>query len=248
MNKEQAKQLIQETFENPFDKGRFSKFIRNLFNEVDESSDTKFIYTGQYIYKPYREHIEKLERIAKYKDASNKEIDILMVSLKKGTSLERARTMQRNLIAYYLNGSRGGNFKEVALLAYVAPNKKDWRFSLVKMDYELVETKEGKLKGQEKFTPARRWSFLVGENEKSHTAQSRFLDLLCDDENNPSLLEIEEAFQIETVSKEFFLKYRELFLKTKKNLDSCLQKNKKATQEFKEKKIDKVNFVKKLLG
>ncbi len=39
------------------------------------------------------------------------DIDILIVNLKKETSIERARTMQRNFIAWYLNGSRGGEMK-----------------------------------------------------------------------------------------------------------------------------------------
>jgi hypothetical protein len=66
------------------------------------------------------------------------------------------------------------------------------------------------MKVKEEFTPARRWSFLVGANEKSHTAQSRLVDILANDEQMPTLAELEEAFNIETVTQEFFVKYREL--------------------------------------
>jgi len=83
--------------------------------------------------------------------------------------------MQRNFIAWYLNGSRGGEMKDAALVAYVSPDQADWRFSLVKMDYTFEKGKAGKMKVKEEFTPARRWSFLVGESEKSHTAQSRLV-------------------------------------------------------------------------
>jgi hypothetical protein len=38
------------------------------------------------------------------------------------------------------------------------------------------------------YTPARRWSFLVGANEKSHTAQSRLAPLLINDEQTQHLL------------------------------------------------------------
>ena len=36
-----------------------------------------------------------------------------------------------------------------------------------------------------KLTPARRFSYIVGEGESCHTAQTRFLDLLQDTENDP---------------------------------------------------------------
>ena len=35
MNREQAKRLIISTFENPFDKERFSNFIANLLKTYD---------------------------------------------------------------------------------------------------------------------------------------------------------------------------------------------------------------------
>lgn len=36
MNREQAKRLIIETFENPFDKYKFTKFIKNLLKQIEE--------------------------------------------------------------------------------------------------------------------------------------------------------------------------------------------------------------------
>ena len=77
-----------------------------------------------------------MERIGKFSDGEHA-IDILVIKLKKETSLERARTMQRNFVAWYLNGSRGGELKDAALVAFVSPDETDWRFSLVKMDYRL---------------------------------------------------------------------------------------------------------------
>ncbi len=130
IDKQQAQKLIQDTFENPFSKDRFTRFIKELLNHVEEAH---FIYQGQYIPDAYKPYINILERIGKYSDGKNK-IDILVIKLKKETSLERARTMQRNFVSWYLNGSRGGELKEAALAAFVSPDEADWRFSLVKMD------------------------------------------------------------------------------------------------------------------
>jgi len=244
MNKEQALQFIQVTFETTFDKGRFSGFVRNLLNHIE---DAPFTYRGNYIPEKFRQYIKTLERIGKYNDGEHT-LDILIITLQKETSLERARTMQRNFIAWYLNGSRGGDMKDAALVVYVSPDQADWRFSLVKMDYKFEKTKTGKMKVKEEFTPARRWSFLVGVNEKSHTAKSRLVKILADDEHAPTLAELEEAFNIETVTKEFFLKYRELFLRTKEALDKVVKNDPKVKADFDAQGVDTVNFSKKLLG
>ncbi|MFH1943224.1 MAG: class I SAM-dependent DNA methyltransferase, partial [bacterium] len=244
MDKQQAQNLIRETFEAAFDKERFTRFVKNLLNQIEDAS---FTYQGNYIPDAYKPYILSLQRIGKYSDGEH-QIDILFVHLKKETSLERARTMQRNFIAWYLNGSRGGEMKDAALVAFVSPSEADWRFSLVKMDYRFEETKTGKIKVKEEFTHARRWSFLVGSNEASHTAQSRLEPVLTDDEHNPSLDQLEEAFNIETVTKEFFKEYRDLFIRTKEALDKILKSDPKVKTDFNTKGVDTVNFSKKLLG
>ena len=127
------------------------------------------------------------------------------------------------------------------MVAFVSPDLEDWRFSLVKIDYKIEETPAGKIKVKEEFTPAKRWSFLVGKNEKSHTAQSRFVPLLERDEK-PKLEDLEEAFNVETVTKEFFEKYRDLFIRTKLELDKIIQKDPKVKKEFEFKNINTVDF------
>jgi len=244
MNKQQAQEIIRNTFESSFDINSFTGFIKNLLNRID---DVPFTYQGNYIPDAYKQYIKTLERIGKFSDGENN-IDILVITLQKETSLERARTMQRNFVAWYLNGSRGGEMKDAALAAFVSPGESDWRFSLVKMDYRFEQTPSGKIKVKEEFTPARRWSFLVGANEKSHTAQSRLINILENDEQAPTLQEIENAFDIETVTKEFFLKYRDLFLRTKEELDKVIKKDPKVEADFADKGVDTVNFAKKLLG
>jgi methylase of polypeptide subunit release factors len=243
MTREEAKRLIEETFQRPFDEERFRYFIRNLLNDIDESK--AFEYHGPYIKDSYKEHIKQYKRIGKYTDPEGNELDVLTVHLKKKTSLDRARTMQRNFVAHYLK-KRGE--KDAALVAFYNDKLKDWRFSFVRMEYRTVQTESGRVKVREELTPARRYSFLVGENEPNHTAQQQLVPILEDDRNNPGLADLEEAFNIETVTREFFLKYRGLFLKVKEELDEILSGNRKVRKEFESKQIDTANFAKKLLG
>ncbi|MDD2716798.1 MAG: TaqI-like C-terminal specificity domain-containing protein [Candidatus Wallbacteria bacterium] len=244
MEKSQARKIVRETFESPFDKTRFTFFIKNLLNKIE---DAPFTYQGNYIHAPFRPFISTLERIGKY-SIDEHIIDILIVRLKKETSIERARTMQRNFVAGYLNGSRGDTQKDAALVAFVSPDCEDWRFSLVKMDYRLVQGVNGKVKAKEEFTPARRWSFLVGENENSHTAQSRLVPILEDDETKPTLAKLEEAFNIEKISNEFFDKYRGLFITVKEQMDTVLENDAKIRDDFNSNGLNTVDFSKKLLG
>ena len=158
MNKELARKIVRDTFENKFDKDNFHHFIKNLLDVFEEKT---FIYRGNYIPTSYRDYINTLERLRKYKDSEDNEIDILIVNLNKETSLEQARSMQRNFVAWYLNGSRGDILKDAALVAFVSPNEVDWRFSLVRMEYTIDNSQKGKVKVKKELTPAKRFSFLV---------------------------------------------------------------------------------------
>ncbi len=242
MNKEQAKALIKDTFEASFDKEKFTKFIKDLLNRIDES---KAFHARGDVKEMFRNVIKTYERIGTYNSPEGKKIDIIITYLQKGYSLDHARVTQRNFAGRYLT-DRGG--KDAGLFAFVSPEESDWRFSLVKMDYKFEKTKTGEMKVKEEFTPARRWSFLVGANEKSHTAKSQLVDILKDDEHDPTLEEIEKAFDIETVTKEFFLKYRNLLIRTVDALDSITKRENKVRTDFELKNINTVDFAKKLLG
>ncbi len=242
MHKQQAQNRIEETFEKPFDKTRFTVFVKNLLNKIDES---KAFHAHGDVKESFKTVVKTYERLGTYTSPNGEKIDILIVYLHKTFSIHHARVTQRNFAGKYL-ADRGQ--KDAGLFAFVSPDNDDWRFSLVKMDYRFEETPTGKMKVKEEFTPARRWSFLVGANERSHTAQSRLVKILAEVDRNPTLAELEEAFNIETVTKEFFFKYRDLFIRTKEEMDQVIASNAKARSDFEAKGVNTVDFAKKLLG
>ena len=239
MIKQEAKNLIEKTFSNNFSSEQYQKFVANLFKKYTVIDK---MISSQYIKESFRQFIVKYKRVGKFEDNEGNKIDILEVYLSKESILERARTAQRNFVAKYLEKRD----KEAALVAFISPNNKEWRLSLVKLEHTL-DIVNDKLKTKEEITPAKRWSFLVGENEGSHTAQSRFVDMLITDED-PNLKELELAFDIETVTKEFFNKYTELFFQLKEHLDELLEKDERIKKDFEEKEISTVDFAKKTLG
>lgn len=242
MEKQAAAKLIKDALQNPFDRERFVYFIKNLLNRIDES---KAFHARGYVPEIFKDHVKTYERIGTYTDPEDNKTDILVVYLQKEAALDRARTTQRNFIARYL---KDRDEKDAGLIAFVAPDEEDWRFSFVKMEYRLAETPTGRIKAEEEFTPARRYSYLVGKNENSHTAQSRLVPILEDDKNSPTLAKLEEAFSIEKVTKEFFEKYRDLFMRTKEALDEIIKEDEEVKNNFHQRGVNTVDFSKKLLG
>ena len=239
MHEQAAKTLIKDTFQKPYDLGRFRSFINELLKGY-EPREKNIMLT-----KDFEGSIKSAWRLGKIKDSQDNEIDILAVHLALETSLERARTTQRNFIAKHL--SHPDRTKEAALVAFVSPDGKTWRFSLVRKELSLKLNLRGKTKTKTDFSPARRFSFLVGENEHTHTAQRQLIDLLKYD-NRPSLKTLEKAFNIEQVTEEFFDEYRELFDRVHDAIKAYVDKHPATKAHFAEKDIDPADFAKRLLG
>lgn len=237
MQTEAAKKLIEETFNRPYDLGRFKKFLTELTKGYEDRSKPSIVPDN------FKDGIKSVFRIGKFKDAKGDEIDLVVVTLQNDHSLDRARTFQRNYIARYLKGRE----KDAALVAFVAPESGSWRFSLVRRELGIKLNAKGKTKAFDEISPARRFSFLVGKGEKTHTAKRQLMPLLETD-SKPSLANLEKAFNIETVTDEFFEEYRELFGTVKEQIDEHLKDNTPAKKHFAERDISSADFAKRLLG
>ncbi|MBE0426382.1 MAG: Eco57I restriction-modification methylase domain-containing protein [Nitrospirae bacterium] len=193
------KEFLQRTFENEFNKALYKGLVLNLFNHFDFSREHSL---KQYFTEDEKQKIKDFIYLGTYEDIEKKCLDVLTVELKSSSKVERARSLQRNLIGKYLKT----NLKDSALVAFYSKVNPDWRLSFVKMDYRLDE-KGVKV---EIGTPPKRYSFLVGKTEPSHTAQKQLLPLL-DDRKVPSVEEIEKAFSIEKVTREFYTEIAKKF-------------------------------------
>ena len=243
MNQDQARKFVQETFTQPFDRQRYGTFIRELLNHLDYCKE--LACNRQYVKDAFKPHINRYERLATYTSPDQRKVDILVVHLTSEAKLTRARTALRNFVADYLK-QRGR--KDAALVAFVSPSDSAWRFSYVKMEYATVEKPSGEIDAEERLTPARRFSYLVGPAESCHTAKTRFLALLHNTQSDPSLAQIEEAFSVEAVTKEFFQRYKDLFIELKEELDRLAATDRAIAGEFTARKIATADFAKKLMG
>jgi hypothetical protein len=242
MDKDRARKLVRDTFQQGFQHERFEKFLHELLNRYEPKP---LRYVGAYIPDAFKEQVSSLERIGTYQAPGGERIDLLIVQLTKKSTLARARTALRNYVAHHL---KTRDAKDAALVAFVSPTEGTWRFSFVRMEYATVTDARGRVGTTTELTPARRMSYLVGEGESSHTAQSRFLGILQQTTHDPTIEELEGAFSVEAVTKEFFEQYKTLFLNLKEQLDIIAVRDKVVGREFSTRKIDAVDFAKKLMG
>ena len=182
MDKQQALNYISEVLQNPFDREKYINFISNLLNHI-ERRDKR--YSGGEVQEAYRNHINQYWRVGKYISPDDEEVDILIIEVKSLSKLDRARTTLRNFAINRLKQFE----KDYSLIAFYSKEDQgaDWRFSFIKIEHKAYLNDKGKVKIRTDFTPARRYSFLVGVHESSYTAQKRLLDLLQDDTQDPTL-------------------------------------------------------------
>ena len=206
MKGKNATKLVEKTFGDEFNEDRYLEFVIEMFG------DSSFLKSPKKysIWKEYSEYADFLRYYGTYKDSSNKTVDILSVKLKKSRYVNKLRTVQRNIIVKWISNTS----KDSALVAFYGDNSKDWRFSFVKIDYKITED----FKIEKSSTSAKRSSFLVGKNGANYTCKKNFLTFIVNEEN-PTLEEIENAFNVEIISDEFLRKYKNLFSCNTHNLN-----------------------------
>nr|WP_303716828.1 TaqI-like C-terminal specificity domain-containing protein [Methanoculleus marisnigri] len=237
MKEDLAVRFLDDVFMNAFNPGRYTHFIQELFN------DFRVFPQRLPIWQEFKNYIDEAYSIGTYFDGKHT-IGVLYVRLRRSTSRDRARTMQRNFIAKFLNNEG----KDAVLVAFYGDDHDDWRFSFVRLEHTITTGDDGRIRTNMKLTPARRFSFLVGKHEPNHTCRKQFLDLIKEEQTNPVLAQIEDRFSVESVTKEFFEMYKGCYLNLKESLEAALAVDPHCKKEFEEKNISTVDFSKKLLG
>lgn len=212
----QKKKLFLDTLKSAYSHKDYVRFLQELLNDVQLVAPGKFNKE----YSSLSAVIEGHYHIGNYKDSDGKKLALFAVQLQNKGNVENSRSTQRAFIKTLLDNSGCDS----ALAAFYTMEKDDngqerpsdkWRLSLIRMEYGFAE---GKL--STKLTPAKRYSYLVGKYEPCHTAQERLYTMFAQDEVNPSLNDLEEAFSVETVTKQFFNDYKEKYLAVKEYLES----------------------------
>lgn len=238
LNNQQAIQRVQQTFLHPYNDNNYSIFISDLLKNIQTEDNFEIQIDND-------DHIESYKRIGSFEDDNGDIIDILSVKVKNGAILEKTRTKLRDFAVNHIKNSI--TVPDGCLVAFYAEEFSDWRFSFIKMDYRVVkDLKTGKTITDRKISEPKRYSFLIGSNEPSYTAQKQMIPLL--QSQNIVFNDIVDAFSTERVTNEFYLAYRELFDDLCKSLNEIKNKDQKIRENFEKEFINVEDFAKKLLG
>lgn len=237
MNIENKKKIIDNLFDNQFNKDTFKEFVNTILN-VKIDIDSEYKYVG--IHKVFMNYIENYYIVSNYKDNEKNNILIMVVKIKDSIDDPvRARVKQREFIARHLRDKE----KNGALVVFYNDKSKNWRISFIRLSYDF--TSKG---AEEKLTPAKRLSYVIGEGEASKTVKDQFFTL-ANIEESVSLEQLEGLFALEKVTNEFFKEYKNKYLDIKETLikdENFVKEALKHDTENPESFIE--GFSKKLMG
>lgn len=228
---------IENILTSQYDVSNYTDFIREIFPTVQIVAPDGFNKE----FTNFSSHIEGSAHVGNYTDPDGKTIIIFAVQLKKESYVENSRSTQRS---YAKKLMEVGN-ADAAIVAFYTEGDPKWRLSFVRLDYAIT-FENGKLNTTENMTPAKRYSYLVGQDEPCHTAISRFRRFIIDDPNaaQPTLDDLEEAFSVEKVTEEFFNLYCEKFHQLRESLEA----NPDFVIEAEQHNFTSTQFAKKLMG
>jgi len=226
---------IEQILTSEYSTANFVELMQEIFDSMKLVAPNNF----KQEFSNFSTHIVGKAHVGNYTTPEGKKIAIFSVQLKKENYVESSRSTQRS---YAKKLIEGGNC-DAAIVAFYTEGEPKWRLSFVRLDYEM-KIELGEPKTTENLTPAKRYSFLVGRDEPSHTAIDRFRQFIIDRNSNPSLDELEEAFSVEKVTKEFFDLYCEKFYQ----LQEYLESNEDFVEESTRCGFTSEQFAKKLLG
>lgn len=218
-----------------FNMNNYVDLVREIFSTVKIVAPDSFHKE----YSNFSSLVDGSYHVGMYQSPDDKKIAIFAVQLQKQSFVENSRSTQRS---YAKKLIENGNC-DAALIAYYTPGDPKWRLSFVRLDFEM-KLENGKLKASENITPAKRYSYLVGKDEPCHTAIDRFHKFIADNNSEPTMAELEEAFSVEAVTNEFFQLYCEKFYQ----LSDWLTQNDDFLAEAERCGFTVEQYAKKLLG
>ena len=189
------KDLIQ-ILSSPYRQEDWISFLKELFAHNSG--------TGVILQKPQRIELSKSEKVKEAYELGNYEttegrlIGIYQVNISEDMLLYRnkvgLRQLMKNIYKYNVDG---------VLVVFVQENK--WRLSYIS---EIIKEVDEKGKIIKEITNEKRFTYLLGEGEKTKTATDR-LQLLVGKEL--SLEDFKNAFAVEALNNDFFDRYKDIY-------------------------------------
>lgn len=136
-------------------------------------------------------HISSIRQVASFD--LDKQLDVFDITLSRNARIHYSRVNIQRAVRSIMDVYSGA-----LMLFHYEDNQGEWRISFAEKANSLSNT-----------TPAKRYTYLLGENHSSRTLDIRLKQLQSKAEK--SLEAIRDAFSVEKLSDEFFEKYKSIY-------------------------------------
>ena len=218
---------IKKFLESEYSYENFKKFIFDKFygfeeNNIDyEEPDTNI----------EQKHILKYKFMGSCQLDDKKEIGFFEVITTEKTDIENNRVSLGNI----LKNKASNELLDSAIAVFYNPNNPSvWRLSFIKFSYDENDKKE--------VSNLKRFTYVLGKNIPIKTAYNQLKNL-----KYPSLIELEEAFSVDKVTKEFYAGLVTLyndFLETYLKYPNRSEQYENSKKEFAIRLIGRLLFIK----
>jgi type I restriction-modification system DNA methylase subunit len=232
-----TKEELHEHLRAEYARDNWKKIVNTIFpNREFFATEEPVDMTKQ----AQRDLTQKIIRFGNIKLDDGNSLALYEVELKTNAAhITRNRVGLRNLITNeVIPGVVDG-----ALIVYHQPGQSDWRFSFYsKSKYWDDEGNEIK-----KETHPKRYTYVLGQGETCVTPRERFWHLV--EKRTRTIKDVLEAFSVEKVSKEFFVKYKKHYQAFVESLIESPYKanifgsNEKAIRDFVKKMLGRIVFL-----
>ena len=223
---------IKNFLQSSYSKENFIEFIHNTFHGFEENITQ--IHTVEH------KNIQKYEILGSCELDDGKEIGFFEFITNENTDIENNRVSLNERLKQLTSNE----LFDGAIAIFYNPLKTDiYRLSFIKFSYDSDN--------KEIVTNLKRFTYVLGKNIPVKTAYNQLEKL-----KYPTLIELEEAFSVEKISKEFFAKYKSLYhqlvediiVVNKKILTDAEKLNQEKSYEYIKDEKTISFYIKKLLG
>jgi len=220
---------IKNFLQSSYSKENFVEFIYDKFHGFEENdTDYEIPFT-----ESEQKNIQKYKFLGQVELDDGKEIGFFEFLSTERVDIENNR-VSLNII---LKKRVEDELLDGAIAVFTNPSKPNiWRLSFIRFSYDKNNKQE--------VSNLKRYTYVLGEQIPTKTAEQQLEGL-----KYPRLAELELAFSVEKVSKEFFIKYKELYYKLVEDI-TVVNKDKitKKEQTILNDKSVVSFYIKKLLG
>jgi len=212
--------------------GIFRPRVKNFELLSDDTLEHQELTSGE------KEIARSVYRYGSLITADDKRIDLYEIILQENRIIERNKVAVGSLVKNRIIG----NNAVFASFVYPDGSKQAWRFSFIARDSVL---EDGEIKQIE--TNPKRYTYILGPSESCRTAAERFSKL--SENAHINLKDIQEAFSVEKVSKQFFKEYKEHYLQFVEYLNGSAFKAsvfngvEKSIRDFSKKLLGRIVFL-----